>query len=86
MHGDANIPCVRVPLSGAAAGFKGDLIVNDKWVAEVKGRGKGQGFTLINNWLGVNDMLFLIQDRRDPLVVLPWKTYKELLCQGDTQS
>ena len=78
-HEADGILCLKVPLSGAVAGFKGDLIVADKWRAEVKGRGKGQGFKLITNWLGDNDMLFLLEDRKDPLVVLPWTTYKQLL-------
>ena len=103
-HEADGILCLKVPLSGAVAGFKGDLIVarpdadpsrtttllkyldkfkgysrSDWFVAEVKGRGKGQGFKLITNWLGDNDMLFLLEDRKDPLVVLPWTTYKQLL-------
>jgi hypothetical protein len=68
----------RVPLSGAVAGYKGDIIVGD-FRCEVKGRGKGQGFATIERWLGDFDVLFLRRDRSSPLVLLPWSTWEKLL-------
>jgi hypothetical protein len=48
-------------------------------VAEVKARGNGSGFTLLEKWLGDYQVVFLLRDRADPLVVLPWSTWTTLL-------
>jgi hypothetical protein len=80
------LPARRVPLSGASEGFKGDVQFNlpdDSHTvhrhAEVKGRKAGAGFKTVLNWLGENDALFLIADRKEPVVVLPWDIFKELV-------
>jgi hypothetical protein len=74
-----------VPLSGAAEGeFTGDLRF---WIpgqaarslGEVKSRAGGEGWKTIKEWLGYNDVLFLKEDKMDPLVVLPWAGFIELL-------
>jgi len=82
-HKEAGIPCKRVPLSGAQEGYPGDLMVEDKYLAEVKARASGSGFKTLERWLGENDLLFLRRDRADPLVVMPWEMYLRLLQDQD---
>lgn len=48
-------------------------------VSEVKGRANGDGFKTLERWLGENDALFLVRDRAEPIVVLPWRTWAELV-------
>lgn len=79
MHESEGIPCRRVPLSGSADGYSGDLIVDGEWKAEVKWRGSGEGFRVIERWLGAFDLLFLVRDRQTPTVVMPWEMYAELM-------
>jgi hypothetical protein len=72
----------RVPLSGAVAGYAGDVKIphlGATLTGEVKARAGGEGFKTLERWLGENDMLFLRRDRTTPLVVLPWGTYVRLL-------
>lgn len=75
----------RVPLSGAmkyqGGGHDVDVYAFGKnetpLIAEVKGR---KAFPVwLGGYLGQNDALFLIADRDEPLVVLPWKTWAKLL-------
>jgi len=82
-HRDLNIPCARIP----APYKKGaDLLIGAipdraSLVAEVKGRADGSGFKTITKWMGEPpvDVLFCIEDRKDPLVVLRWETYREIV-------
>src|SRR5512143_1185270 len=69
----------RMPLSGAAGGdFAGDVLVEietdglPRWVlrGEVKARANGEGFKVLEGWLGQNDVLFLRRDRAEPMVLL----------------
>lgn len=73
----------RVPLSGATGGdFSGDIIFRwstGDYRAEVKARRGGAGWKTVKEWLGAHDALFLIEDREDPLVVIPWSTFKKLI-------
>ena len=48
-------------------------------IAEVKARKSGEGFKTLETWLGDNDALFLVRDRADPLVVIPWRVWKLIL-------
>ncbi len=82
----------RVPLSGATK-YQGNGADVDIYalgadaapmVSEVKARANGEGFTTLERWLGENDMLFLIRDRAEPLVVLPWRSWQRIL-KGDAQ-
>ena len=82
----SRIDAARVPLSGAAGGrFSGDIDLyirgkeNAALVAEVKARANGEGFKTIETWLGENDLLFLWRDRKDPLVVLPFDNFVEIV-------
>jgi hypothetical protein len=68
----------RVPLSGAAVGYPGDIQIGDLR-AEVKGRASGEGFKTLERWLGENDLLFLRRDRQKPLVLLSWPTWERLM-------
>lgn len=82
LHQAMGVSAQRVPLSGAAGGrFTGDVWIGD-WKAEVKARANGEGFITLEKWLGENDLLFLRRDRKSPLVVLPWKTYEELIMKS----
>jgi len=79
LHLDAGIPAKRVPLSGAMAGYKGDIRVGSTLVAEVKARANGEGFATLARWLGANDLLFLRRDRSAPIVVIEWETYLRMV-------
>ena len=79
MHNDMGVFCKRVPLSGAAPGYKGDLVILEEFQAEVKKRAEGNGFATLERWLGQNDMLFLKRNRQLPMVVLDWATYTKLI-------
>ena len=86
-HRDIGIHAERVPLSGAfryqGNGADIDVYVRGKaeapLVAEVKARANGEGFATLERWLGENDLLFLRRDRADPLVVLPWRIWAEIM-------
>jgi hypothetical protein len=79
-HLAAGIEAVKVPLSGAVEGFKGDVIVGrDGYRGECKARRNGAGFSTIEGWLDGNDLLFLKRDRQDPFVVMSWPTYIKLM-------
>jgi len=75
----------RVPLSGAAGGRYSD----DVWLntpkgliglqGECKARKNAAGWQTIKGWLGDADFLALVEDRQDPLFVLPWPVMKKLL-------
>lgn len=80
LHRGMGLHAERVPLSGAAGGsYTGDVMIAKKWRAEVKARKGGAGFKVIEGWLDDNDLLFLRRNRAEPLVVLPWATYQELM-------
>lgn len=70
----------RVPLSGATANYKGDVVVMagpHEIRCEVKAR--ASGFKQLYDWLGENGVLHLIADRKEPLTVLPWWLWKCIL-------
>ncbi len=48
-------------------------------VGEVKARARGQGFKTLEAWLGENDLLFLIADRREPIVTMHWRVWVLIL-------
>jgi hypothetical protein len=86
-HKAVGIFCERYPLSGGSR-FRGsghdiDLYPFGReaapFVAEVKARKNGSGFTQLEKWLGEYQVLFLRRDRADPLVLLPWSTWEALL-------
>ena len=89
-HLAAGIKSERVPLSGGAhyqnQGHDIDVYARGPeaapLVAEVKARGNGSGFKTITDWLGENDALFLMADRSEPLAVVPWRIWIELISQS----
>lgn len=80
LHREMGIEAERIPLSGAAGGsFTSDVLIAGEMRAEVKARASGQDFATIERWLGANDRLFLRRDPAEPLVVMPWRSYRQLL-------
>ena len=87
LHRKLGIHAERVPLSGATRyqGGGHDIDVypfgEDAGAlnAELKARGSGEGFKTLESWLGENDLLFLWRDRQQPLVVLPWRVWEQIL-------
>lgn len=82
--GEAGVKAERVPLSGSAGGsFAGDLVIDGLGRAEVKARADGNGFAMLERWLGGNEALFLRRDRAAPLVLLPFEVFSRLLKEAD---
>jgi Holliday junction resolvase len=87
LHKDIGVHAERYPLSGAShfrgAGHDLDIYARGKeeapFVAEVKARKNGNGFTTLETWLADYDCLFLRRNNADPLVVLPWRVWCSLL-------
>jgi len=80
----------RVPLSGAMHDkdvpeseiWRDDLLCQvDGWLfrVEVKARADASGWQTINKWLGNSDALMLMQDRSEPKLVLPWRSFVTLV-------
>jgi len=63
----AGTECVRVPLSGGAPGWAGDLMLAGRRF-EVKAR--AAGFRRLYRWLGPHFGLVVAADRAEPLVVI----------------
>ena len=80
---EAGIEAERIVLSGAAGRFHSrlehDVRVSDTFQCEVKARANGEGFLLLEQWLGTAAMLFLRRDRQDPFVFIPWETFEKLI-------
>ena len=70
----------RVPLSGSAAGFKGDVHIKkgrEIWVIEAKKR--ADGFKFLYQHLDGADVLVVGADRKQALAVLDLGDYLDLL-------
>jgi Holliday junction resolvase len=81
---EKGIPAERVPLSGSIGGKYSDDIdlfpeTEHKYKAECKKRKNGEGFKVIENWIGDLTTLFIGRNRKPPMVVLTWAHYVELL-------
>lgn len=76
LHKREGFEAKRVPLSGAADGFKGDVIVHGL-TGESKLR--AAGFKQIYSWLGDNDFLTLRHDNAERLYVVPESLWLRLL-------
>jgi len=77
------ISAQRVPLSGGTSYAKGDVeaeIKGQKWRIESKVR--AVGFKQLYSWLTGNDALVVRADRQEALVVLPLRTFCELVVGG----
>jgi Holliday junction resolvase len=89
LHLQLGVHAERYPLSGASR-FRGsghDLDIyalgqdEAPLVAECKARKRGQGFAVLERWLGEYDALFLRRNNAEPVVVLPWRVWAQLLEQ-----
>jgi Holliday junction resolvase len=87
LHKAINIGAERYPMSGATH-FRGSGHDIDVYalgreqapiVCEVKARKTGEGFTTLERWLGDYDVLFLKRNNAEPMVVLPWRVWAQLL-------
>lgn len=86
-HIGLGVHAERVPDSGAsryrANGADVDIYPWGKHspplCCEVKARASGEGFAMLERWLGDADVMFLRRDRALPLVVVPWETWVRLL-------
>jgi hypothetical protein len=85
-HRKIGIASERVPLSGAShyQGGGHDIDVTPPWrhaplVGECKARGSGEGFAVIERWLGENDFLVLKRNNAPPMYVVPERVWNELL-------
>ena len=74
LHQDAGIPCQKVSRSG----YPGeDLQIAGRFKGEVKAR--KNGFKTLGAWLEGSDIVYIKPDRSEPLVVMPWRIYVELM-------
>lgn len=46
---------------------------------EIKARKNGEGFTVLERWMGDNDFLLLKRNNTEPMVVVPWRVWAELI-------
>ena len=89
-HKALGIHAERYPLSGASR-FRGSGHDIDIYafgreeaplIAESKARRNGGGFVQLERWLGEYDLLFLRRNNADPLDLLPWRIWAQLLGPG----
>lgn len=73
---DNGIKAVRVPLSGATQFQKGDLIIEGKYICEVKLR--KDAYAKLYEWLEGNDFLFYKSDRKEALAIMPISMFIKL--------
>ena len=76
----AGIPAKRVPLSGATEFAKGDVVIANRYRAEVKLR--KNGFKELYQWLDGNDFLFGKADRKPYLVIMTFDTFVRFWKEG----
>jgi hypothetical protein len=89
-HRAIGLHAERVPLSGASRyqGNGADIDVHVPWrsgplVGECKARGSGEGFAVIERWLGENDFLVLKRNNAPPMYVVPERVWNELLLRKE---
>ena len=87
LHRALGVHSERYPLSGASR-FRGSGHDVDIYpfgreaaplVTEVKARKNGAGFVQLEKWLAEFDALFLRRNHAEPLIVLPWRVWADLL-------
>lgn len=82
MFREYHFEAVRIPLSGAAEGFPGDVLVTVGWQEDplrVECKKRADGFREIYRWLEGNDLLVIGADRKEPLAVMPLKLAVEIM-------
>ena len=86
-HKAIGVHAERVPMSGASA-YTHDADIDvypfgrdaGALIGEVKARAKLPKTML--DWLGENDLLFMKQNRQEPVVMMPWRVYEQFLNGG----
>jgi len=76
---DAGLEAKRVPLSGSAPGYPGDLEVDLPGLGVVLVEVKARKRLALEGWLEGRGLLVLKPDRRPPLVVLPLEALLRLV-------
>lgn len=87
---DAGIQAGRVPGSGAFQFSQGSsekdiwaTIGGRRWDIECKARANGEGFKVLDGWLGSSDLLVLKQDRQPPMVFMTLDRFLEAVGSND---
>jgi Holliday junction resolvase len=76
----AGIPAKRVPLSGSARGYPGDITATLPGLGEVCLECKSRrAFATLYKWLEYRDALVLKADRKEPLMVLRLSDFLKVL-------
>ena len=73
---EMSIEAVRVPLSGAAPGTKGDITLKNGWVCEVKNQERINA--LFWEWLDGVDVLFIKRNRKPYLAIMRLEDWGEM--------
>jgi Holliday junction resolvase len=89
LHKAIGVHSERYPLSGATrfrnSGHDIDVYAHGPdaapLVAEVKARKDGGGFVQLEKWLGEYGLLVLKRNHADPLILLPWRVWAQLLAK-----
>lgn len=82
LHLDLGHKAERMPLSGSLGGkYAGDVLldIGVQLRGEVKARKNGEGFAVLEKWLGEQHLLFLRKDKSKPIVTMRWETYAMFL-------
>ena len=77
---DLDIKARRQPLSGALQDFPHDVLVQllGGLNCEVKARKDGKGFSTITRWKGSADLLIMVEDFKEPSVLMDWNLWKQI--------
>jgi len=74
--------CERVPCSGNARAFKGDLqFIYKGKVYKVEVKARKSGFKSFYKWLEGMDILIVKANHKKPLIILPFDTFYKLLAK-----
>lgn len=77
---DHGLEAFRVPLSGAATGFKNDVIIkNGRTTWEIEAKKRATGFKFIYDNIEGADVLVIGADRKKPLAVLDYEDFCDLI-------
>ena len=77
----AGISATRVPLSGQTEHSSGDLVIRFANGNVLQGEAKARRAfpAYLSDWLNGNDFVVLRPDKADPVVLLPWALFTELI-------
>jgi Holliday junction resolvase len=82
----AGLDAKRVPLSGSARGFKGDVIVTAAgYELRFECKSRRKGFAFIYDAIGENDAAIIKTDREEPIVCIPLRRLARLIGNGGLQ-